>query len=92
MKKLKIHYLSIAEKDITEIIDYISKDNPNAALNLIEKIDTKIKVLSNNWTSTKLKHPKVRIRPLELPETDDLRTLMDDVIFNFGIWIEWEVA
>jgi plasmid stabilization system protein ParE len=43
MKKLKIHYLSIAEKDITEIIDYISRDNPNAALNLIDKIDTQIK-------------------------------------------------
>jgi hypothetical protein len=27
-----------------------------------------------------------------LPETDDLRTLMDDVIFNFGIWFEREVA
>ena len=47
MKKLKIHYLSIAEKDVTEIIDYISKDSPNAALNLINKIDTKIKVLSD---------------------------------------------
>ena len=40
MKKLKIHYLSIAEKDITNIIDYINKDNPNAALKLIDKIPT----------------------------------------------------
>lgn len=31
-------------------------------------------------------------RPLVLPETDDLRTLIDDVIFNFGIWFEREVA
>ena len=47
MKKLKIHYLSIAEKDITNIIDYINKDNPNAALKLIDKIDSRIKELRN---------------------------------------------
>ena len=47
MKKFKIHYLSIAENDIIEIIDYISKDNPNAALRLIDKIDDRINELSN---------------------------------------------
>ena len=47
MKKLKIHYLSIAEKDITEIIDYISRDNPSAALKLIDKIDSRIKELTD---------------------------------------------
>ena len=47
MKKLNIHYLSVAEKDITEIIDYISKDNPNAAIWLIDKIDERIKELSD---------------------------------------------
>jgi len=47
MKKLKIHYLSVAERDITEIIDFISRDNPNTAIRLIDKIDDRIKELSD---------------------------------------------
>jgi addiction module RelE/StbE family toxin len=38
-KKYEIHYLSVAEQDITEIIEYISADNPDAADRLIDKID-----------------------------------------------------
>jgi toxin ParE1/3/4 len=46
-KKFKIHYLSIAERDILEIIDFISKKNPTAAINLIDEIDKQISKLAD---------------------------------------------
>jgi toxin ParE1/3/4 len=46
-KSHKIRYLSTAEQDITEIIDYIAKDNPDAALKLIDKINVSIRRLKN---------------------------------------------
>jgi addiction module RelE/StbE family toxin len=44
--KLRIEYLPIAEKDLTEILEYIQIDNPTAALNLLDEIDKAISKLS----------------------------------------------
>ncbi|MFC5472323.1 type II toxin-antitoxin system RelE/ParE family toxin [Cohnella suwonensis] len=45
-KKLPIKYLPSAEQDITEIIEYVSLDNPPAALNLLNQFDESISILS----------------------------------------------
>jgi len=44
--KFRIEYLPIAEKDLTEILDYIQIDNPTAALNLLDEIDKAISKLA----------------------------------------------
>lgn len=44
--KFRIEYLPIAEKDLTEILEYIKTDNPTAALNLLDEIDKAISKLS----------------------------------------------
>jgi addiction module RelE/StbE family toxin len=44
----KIRYLRTAEKDMIEIFDYISKDNPTAAKSLLDKFDTSISRLASN--------------------------------------------
>lgn len=44
--KFRIEYLPIAEKDLTEILEYIQIDNPTAALNLLDEIDKAISKLS----------------------------------------------
>jgi addiction module RelE/StbE family toxin len=41
-KKYRIKYLPIAQQDLIEIIDYIKKDNPAAALKLVNEIDDEI--------------------------------------------------
>lgn len=41
-KKYRIEYLSIAEKDLTEIIEYIKLDNPQSDIDLLEEIDKTI--------------------------------------------------
>lgn len=38
----EILYLPIAEKDLTDIIEYISLDDPNSALKLLDEIDNSI--------------------------------------------------
>jgi addiction module RelE/StbE family toxin len=38
----KIQYLSTAENDLDDIFDYIMKDNPSAAVSLLEKFDRSI--------------------------------------------------
>lgn len=38
-KKYKIVYLPIAQKDLTEILEYIQVDNPSATLELLNQID-----------------------------------------------------
>ncbi|MEK5164624.1 type II toxin-antitoxin system RelE/ParE family toxin [Paenibacillus sp. FSL R5-0527] len=38
-KKYKIEYLPIAEEDLSEIIQYIMLDNPDAALSMANKLD-----------------------------------------------------
>ncbi|MFC5404329.1 type II toxin-antitoxin system RelE/ParE family toxin [Cohnella soli] len=45
-KKLPIKYLPSAEQDITEIIEYVSLDNPPAALNLLNQFDESISILA----------------------------------------------
>jgi len=46
-KKYIIEYLPIAEKDLTEIIEYIQLDNPQSALNLLDEIDSTISKLED---------------------------------------------
>lgn len=43
----EILYLPIAEKDLTDIIEYISLDDPNSALKLLDEIDNSISKLSD---------------------------------------------
>lgn len=44
-KKYKIDYLPVAEQDLTEIIEYIMSDNPDAALSMLNKFDEAISIL-----------------------------------------------
>ncbi|MEC0334188.1 type II toxin-antitoxin system RelE/ParE family toxin [Paenibacillus macerans] len=44
-KKYKIEYLPIAEEDLSEIIQYIMLDNPDAALSMANKLDQTISTL-----------------------------------------------
>lgn len=46
MNKYKIAYLPIAEQDITEIVEYIMNDNPDAALSMLNKFDEAISILA----------------------------------------------
>lgn len=41
-KKYSIKYLPIAEKDLTEIIEYVKLDSPQSALSLLDEIDITI--------------------------------------------------
>ena len=45
---LEIRYLKTAEKDMDDIFDYIAKDNPHAAVSLLEKFDNSISKLAHN--------------------------------------------
>ncbi len=42
-----IKYLPSAAQDISEIIDYVSLDNPPAALNLLTQFDESISILAH---------------------------------------------
>lgn len=44
-RRYNIEYLPIAAQDLTEIIDYIKIDDPQAALNLLDMIDESISKL-----------------------------------------------
>jgi toxin ParE1/3/4 len=44
-KKYEIKYLPIAEQDLTEIIEYVLLDNPDAAINLLNQLDHSISQL-----------------------------------------------
>jgi toxin ParE1/3/4 len=46
-KKYLIEYLPIAEKDLTEIIEYIQLDNPQSTLSLLDEIDNSISKLED---------------------------------------------
>ena len=46
--KYTIRYLSTAQKGLDEIFDYILRDNPSAALSLLEKFDHSISQLAFN--------------------------------------------
>ena len=43
-----VHRSSTAEKDLDDIWDYISQDNPTAAANLLRLLDSKFQMLSEN--------------------------------------------
>lgn len=58
-----IRYLPPAEKDLNDIFDYISNDNPSAAVSLLEKLDTLISQLAYN--------PELGV----VPKDDRLRNL-----------------
>jgi len=67
VNSFQIKYLSIAQKDLTEIIEYIMDDNPSAALEILDKMDTSISKLENFPymgcvpKDTRLKHTGYRI-------------------------------
>lgn len=46
-KKYNINYLSIARKDLTDIIEYIQEDNPNSALKFLNQIEDTISKLDD---------------------------------------------
>lgn len=46
-KKFKVQYLPLAESDLIEIFDYITADNPTAALSLLDQIDESISQLED---------------------------------------------
>ncbi len=43
-----IRYLKTAEEDLEDIFDYIRKDNPAAAISLLDKFDISISQLAKN--------------------------------------------
>lgn len=43
--KSHIHYLPIAQKDLSEIIEYIQLDNPSAALEFLNTFDNTVSLL-----------------------------------------------
>ena len=47
-RPFKIRYLSTAENDLDDIFDYIMRDNPSAAVSLLEKFDHSISQLAIN--------------------------------------------
>ena len=46
-KKYMLAYLPIAEKDLTEIIEYVELDSPQSTLNLLDEIDGTISKLED---------------------------------------------
>ncbi|WP_276357685.1 type II toxin-antitoxin system RelE/ParE family toxin [Cohnella caldifontis] len=46
-EKLPIKYLPSAVQDLTDIVDYISIDNPTAAIQVINQIDESISILAH---------------------------------------------
>ena len=44
----EIRYLSTAENDLVDILEYIKKDNPTAAVSQLEKFDKSISHLASN--------------------------------------------
>lgn len=45
--KYKIEYLPVAKQDMNDIIDYVAKDNPDGAIQLLNKIDEEISQLAS---------------------------------------------
>lgn len=46
-KKYNAEYLPVAQRDLSEIIEYIRIDNPDAALKLLDQIDETISKLAD---------------------------------------------
>lgn len=53
-KVYRIQYLSVANRDLIEIMDYIKADNPVAALELLDKIDVSVSRLATMPHSGKI--------------------------------------
>jgi addiction module RelE/StbE family toxin len=47
MEKYTVNITQNAENDLTEIIEYISQNNPQEALKILEKMQTKIRTLDH---------------------------------------------
>lgn len=45
-KKFEIQYLEIAKNDLEQIFDYILRDNPGIALDILDEIDSKVSNLA----------------------------------------------
>jgi plasmid stabilization system protein ParE len=45
IKKYKVNVTASAKKDLREIVSYISRNNPQNALKILEMIETRIKTL-----------------------------------------------
>ena len=54
----KPFYTSAAERDLTQILQYIAEDNPDAALAWIKKIESKCLLIADNPGIGEL-HPKL---------------------------------
>lgn len=46
-KKFRIEYLPIAQRDLSEVIDYIRKDNPSAANQFLDDVDNTVSKLED---------------------------------------------
>lgn len=46
-KKYRVQYLPVAQQDLINILEYISKDNPPAALKPIDEIDEEVSKLED---------------------------------------------
>lgn len=44
----EIRYLTTAENDLVDILEYINKDNPTAAISQLEKLDKSVSHLASN--------------------------------------------
>lgn len=45
--KFEIVYLPVAQRDIKDIVSYIKRDSPNAAMKMIKTFDERIKILAD---------------------------------------------
>jgi len=45
-KKYEIQYLTIAKNDLEQIFEYILKDHPNSALEILKEIDERVSKLA----------------------------------------------
>ena len=48
INKYQVRFLKIAEEDFTEIVTFISDENPNAANTIADKIEKDLELLSEN--------------------------------------------
>jgi len=59
-KKFELHFLPIAEEDITEIIDFIAQDKVSTASNFYDKLEKKLEqLMSHPYLGTKRKEPEL---------------------------------
>lgn len=60
-KKLELHFLPIAEEDITEIIDFIAQDSVSAASKFYDQLEKRFDQLTAQpYLGTKRKEPELK--------------------------------